>query len=275
MMLSIEFGSQNRGDSNYSSDKDLLLIDNCVKKLLEEKNKKKLLGYSVTCFPADKAIILVQNGSLFFKHIIEEGQIINGSHDSAKKMFNLWRAPKNYENDIDGNIELLELLSHIPKTQEGLVVAADLVTISIRNILIRKFASNEKYIFSWNGIMAHGRSVNMFDTNDQIILAHGRHLKNIYRQGVDVRISMQFVERLIQILNKVIDKKVSIRFDEKQNISKLPETLDEGSYKQLRSIELLCACYGFHNAPKNLLEDIKDPNTFSNKNWAMNRMCYF
>ena len=146
-MLFIEFGSQNRGDSNYSSDKDLLLIDNCCKKLLEEKNIKKSLGYSVTCFPADKAKILVQNGSLFFKHIIEEGQIINGSQDSAQELFHLWRAPKNYDKDIDSNIDLLELLAHIPKTQEGLVVAADMVTISIRNILIRHYASDGKYIF--------------------------------------------------------------------------------------------------------------------------------
>jgi hypothetical protein len=273
-MLSIEFGSQNRGDSNYSSDKDLLLIGNCSKKLLEEKNIKKSLGHSVTCFPIDKARILVQNGSLFFKHIIEEGKIINGSHDSAQELFKLWRAPKNYDNDIDGNIELLELLSHIPKTQEGLVVAADMVTISIRNILIRRYASNGKYIFSWNGMIAQGSSVNIFDTNDQIILAHGRHLKNFYRQGLDVKVSVQFVERLIQILNKIIIKKISIRFDEKQNISKLPESLKEGSYKQLRSIELLCACYGFNKAPQSLLEEIKDPNNFSNKNWEVNRMCY-
>lgn len=275
MMFSIEFGSQNRGDSNYSSDKDLLLIGNCVKKLSEEKIRKKSLGYSVTCFPTDKARMLVQNGSLFFKHIIDEGQVVNGSHDSAKELFNLWRAPKNYHNDIDGNIELLELLSHIPKTQEGLLVAADMVTISIRNILIRKYASNGQYIFSWNGIVAKGNRINIIDTNDQIVLAHGRYLKNFYRQGVNIKLSVQFVERLIQILNKILNKRISFRFDEKQNISKLPEILNEGSYKQLRAIELLCASYGFDNSPNSFLEEIKDPNSFSNKNWAVNRMSYF
>ena len=115
----------------------------------------------------------------------------------------------------------------------------------------------------------------MFDSNDQIILANGRHLKNIYRQGIDVKISINFVERLIQILNKISNIKVSLRFDKNQNISKLPETFQEGSYKQLRSIELLCASYGFHNVPNNLLEEVKDPNNFSNKNWEVNRMCYF
>lgn len=274
-MLSIEFGSQNRGDSNYSSDKDLLLIDDCHQSLLSEKIKKESLGYSVTCFPTDKAQLLIENGSLFFRHIIDEGQIINGSKPLANSLFSLWRAPLNYDNDIDGNIELLELLSHIPNTQEGLIVAADLVTISIRNILIRKYASNGKYIFSWKGIVNEANRIDMVDNNDQIIISHGRQLKNVYRQGGNVRVSLSFVERLLQILSKIVDKKISIYFEGKRNIKKLPEKLSEGSYKQLRSIELLCAYYGFQNSPENILEEIKDPNGFSNKTWSVNRMCYF
>jgi len=215
-MLSIEFGSQKRGDCNYSSDKDLLLIDDCIQNLLSEKEVKKKLGYSVTCFPTDKARLLIQNGSLFFRHIIDEGKIVNGDKSWAKNIFNNWTTPRNYNNDIDGNLELLELLSYVPKTQEGLLVAADMVTISIRNILIRQYASRGKYIFSWNGIFKEAIRLKKININDRVVLTHARQLKNLYRQGFNIRISFLFVERLLQILNRILDKKLTIYFDMKK-----------------------------------------------------------
>lgn len=273
-MLSIEFGSQQRGDYNYSSDIDLLLIDDCIKDLLSEKEVKKALGYSVTCFPTDKAKLMIQKGSLFFKHIIEEGNIVDGDKQAINNMFNRWAAPNNYNDEIDGNLHLLELLSHVPKTHEGLLVAADMVTISIRNILIRQLASEGEYIFSWQGISNEAIRLNLIDINDQSILIHARKIKNLYRQGYKLKISIFFVERLLVILNKISKKQISLSFDDKRNIVKLPETFNEGTYQQLRSIELLCVCYGFSNSPSRLLEEIKDPNTFSNHSWEINRLGY-
>ena len=263
-MLSIEFGSQKRGDFNLSSDRDLLLIGESFTKLLKEKKAKKAIGYSVTCLPTDKAKYMIKKGSLFFKHIIDEGCLVEGSDQKYYDIINNWSAPQDYNEEIDGNIELLEILSCVPKTSEGILVATDIVTISIRNILIRKLALIGRYVFSWSEVSNAAININTIDLNDKKILLHARQIKNYYRQGYDSQVSEFFLERLLIILNKILGTKIYYNFGNKHNITKLPEKCKNGTYKQLRSIELLCAYYGFDSSPKQFLEWVKDPNYFSN-----------
>jgi len=261
-MLVIEFGSNKRGDFNMSSDKDMLLIGGDLSKLFKEKERRKIEGYSVTCMTRNKAKYMVNQGGLFFKHIIDEGFLVEGSQEKYLDIIRGWNAAPNYQKDIDGNVELLEILSHVPKTSEGLLVAADIVTISIRNILIRKLASLGLYVFSWEGVATAALDFNFITFNEKIILLHARQIKNYYRQGSDIQVSIFFLERLLMIISKILCKKIDFSFGKKQEIIQLHEKCNDGSYKQLRSLELLCAFYGFDSSPQKILNWIRDPNYF-------------
>jgi len=261
-MLVIEFGSKKRGDFSISSDKDMLLIGTNLAQLFEEKERRKIEGYSVSCMATNKAKYMVNQGSLFFKHIIDEGSLIEGNQGKHHEIIRDWKAAPNYQNDIDGNVELLEILSYVPKTSEGVLAATDIVTISIRNILIRKLASLGLYVFAWEKIASIAMKHNFITLNEKSIILHARQIKNFYRQGCEIQVSVFFLERLLEILGKILGNKINFHFGKKQEIIQLHEKCNNSSYKQLRALELLCACYGFSSSPPKFLNWIRDPNSF-------------
>lgn len=262
-MLTVEFGSRERGDFNISSDKDMLLIGNNLEDLFKEKEKRINNGHSVTCMTTAKAKHMVNHGSLFFKHIIDEGRLVEGSKNNFFEIIKNWKPAPSYQDEINANADLFELLSYLPKNQIGILTASDIVTISIRNILIRKFASHGLYIFSWEHISNTALQFNLIDLNEKNILLHSREIKNFYRQGYKIQISICFFESLLGILSKIMGEKIKFRFVKKSEILQLHEKFENGSYKQLRAIELLCAFYGFESCPKTFIKWIKDPNYFS------------
>ena len=261
-MLAVEFGSRKRGDFNMSSDKDMLLIGSNLQELFKEKEKRKNAGHSVTCMTTNKAKYMVNHGSLFFKHIVDEGSLVEGNKEEYKGIISGWEPSLNYQGEIDGNVDLFEILSYLPKTAQGILAATDIATISIRNILIRKLASLGLYIFSWEQVSSTAVNFNFIDFNEKIILLHARQIKNYYRQGYDIQLSIFFLERLLGILGKILGNKIGFNFANKKEIIKLHEKFTNGSYKQLRAIELLCAYYGFDSSPAQFISWIRDPNYF-------------
>ena len=261
-MLVIEFGSKKRGDFNMSSDKDMLLVGSNLSQLFKERERRKDDGYSVTCMTIDKAKYMVNHGSLFFKHIVDEGHLVEGCKEKYLGIIEGWKAAPNYQREIDGNVELFEILSYLPKTAKGVLAATDIATISIRNILIRKLASLGLYVFSWEQVSSTAVNLNFIDLNEKIILLHARQIKNYYRQGCDIQLSIFFLERLLGILGKILGKRIEYNFSNKKEIIQLHEKCTDGSYKQLRAIELLCAYYGFESSPPKFLNWIRDPNYF-------------
>ena len=118
------------------------------------------------------------------------------------------------------------------------------------------------YVFSWEKVASTAVRFNYIDVNEKIILLHARQIKNFYRQGQNIQISICFFERLLTILGKIVGVKIKFNFEKKGDIIQLHEKYNDGSYKQLRAIELLCAYYGFNSVPKEFVKWIKDPNFF-------------
>ena len=262
-MFIVSFGSKQRGDFNHSSDTDLLIIDTDTTRLIECKKEYANIGYSVTAMPLIKASYLVKKGSLFFKHIINEGSLIGGNLYNYNSLMKGWKKAKTYQNEIEGNLDLLELLYYLPKTHEGILFAVDLLIISIRNILIRKFAELDLFVFSWDDLSNCAVKYGYFNTAEKVVVMTARQVKNYYRYGYDIKVSLYLVEKLMQILRKITGKKIGINFSSKKEIVNLHSKFHDGSYKQLRAIELLCAYYNFKSVPLNYLQWIRDPNYFA------------
>ncbi|MGE6189086.1 hypothetical protein ACLHZ7_20565, partial [Aeromonas salmonicida] len=158
-MLIAEFGSKHNGLHNVYSDKDLLIISDDWEQIKKAANHYTNCGFSISTFHLDRALYLTKKGSLFFKHIIDESVVLYDGNKHLNSISHHWNARSNYNDEIESNLELLEILNYAPKCKYSNNYIADILIISIRNILIRKIASHGIYVFDWMGISKNALSL--------------------------------------------------------------------------------------------------------------------
>jgi hypothetical protein len=262
--IAIEYGSRHNGIISRYSDRDLLLIHNGCKNSSEERIKFQLLGYDVTVMSEKKAIHLAKSGSLFLKHVITEGKIINGEASIYNNVNSEWRPKKDYQDEIDSNIDILDLLQTLPENKFSLLFVNDLLITSIRNIAIRKFAADGVYVFAWEEIFKQLYSVGRINMNDIKILLFSRKLKNAYRNRMYYSVHFEFIYKLFEIAKKIINFNGKINFcNRKSIVLGLPDKLPERSYKQLRAYEIVCSFYQYNSDVRNLASMVSKPSYFS------------
>jgi hypothetical protein len=264
-MLSIEFGSMQRGDSDLSSDRDILLIASDWDLLSKEKAIKTTQGYSVSCFTKETSSYLMESGSLFFKHVIDEGVLVHGSESEYQLLTRKWNHAKNYQDEIDSNIDLLEVLDFIPESNSGMVAAVDIIICSIRNVLIRKLAHSGIHVFSWKDVLDKAADMGLICEKNTKLFLIARAIKNLYRQGQIRPVPLSFIDRLVDSSKLVFDGSINYNFSKRKHIQTFTEKCHDGSYKQLRAIELLCAAYDFDSSMQNYLDWIKEPSYFTSR----------
>lgn len=166
---------------------------------------------------------------------------------------------------------MLGILEAIPSTIEALATVNDIVVCSLRNILIRRLANKGHFVFSWKDVLSQSKSHNFINEVDANIIRHSRIYKNTYRLGLAPKLDGRFIEYLEEITRKVMDKKRRFKFGSHKEIIAAPEKAIEGSYSQLRTIELLCSHYHFHESMAKYSVLAKDPAYFST--FALTRHC--
>lgn len=263
MTTIIEFGSRRHGCDDYLSDKDIYVLYGAEDNIAGEKTELERQGYSVTTSTRSRAEYLAASGSLFVRHVFFEGSVISGSEKDMVNIKNLWCAASSYEREIEENVEMLALLESVPSTRESLATINDIIICSLRNVLIRKLANKGIFIFSWKEVLAEGKKHNFISETDVAIMYQARRYKNIYRSGFPSKIDSGFLASLEEISKKVIDKRRKIQAGCHKEILAAPEKMAEGSYSQLRAIELLCSHYHFAESMRNYSILVKDPAYFS------------
>lgn len=259
----VEFGSKTRGDSDLSSDRDILLIGKTWSEINTLKEKYKQSGYSVSAFKEDKARFLINHGSLFFKHILDEGVFVDGEFGAYSSLISNWSPARDYEDEIDENLDLLEVLSFIPETEKGITTAIDILICSVRNILIRRLANQGSYVFSWSRIFNEAKCRGIITGEDISVFICARKIKNSHREGKNLSVSKEFLEWLRKSAIRACGVKIPVDFaTHKSKQIHLPDKFDDGTYKQLRALELMCAT--FHNDASLIpfLNAIKNPSYF-------------
>jgi len=259
-VLVAEFGSRYNGIQDMYSDKDLLIVGTEWSNITEYSLRYELSGYSVSPFLESRALYLSSQGSLFFKHIINESSVICDKHKFLKKIKNTWEPRHNYNSEIESNIELLELLKYKPKTIHSLNFVNDLLIISIRNILIRKIAEQGQYVFGWDQIFKTSVRLGFLKERDIEVLKISKKLKNAYRSNVYLNISGSFIDEVLNIGSYILNQKLKIGRENEKQVLKSPETYQENSYKQLRALEFLCSHYSFDKSLSGYIKLIKKPN---------------
>lgn len=262
MMLAIEFGSSKRGDGDLTSDRDLLLIGSDWEEIASESVRKSAEGFSISAFLFDKASYLVSSGSLFFKHICDEGLLVSGSKDRYQTLIAGWQAASDYRDEVCENLDLLEIIHFIPQSTAGVVAVVDILISSVRNILIRRLACSGEFFFSWSQVFAEATKRQMIKEGDVQLFLTARHIKNKYRQGCIPSLPSWYLEALLDAANRACGVTLKPRFAPRAELRSLPERFTDGSYKQLRALELMCAEYSFDQALDRLICLIRHPAYF-------------
>lgn len=264
MSTIIEFGSRRHGCHDYFSDKDVYVLYGPEDNIAKEKNTLERQGYSVTTSTRSRAEYLSASGSLFVRHVFFEGAVIGGSGEDMVNIKNLWCSASCYDREIGENVEMLAILETVPSTRESLATVNDIIICSLRNVLIRKLANKGVFVFSWKDVLAQSEKYNFINETDVNIMYQARRYKNAYRSGlVSKKINSSFLSSLEEINKKVVDKKRKIQTGNHKTILATPEKMAEGSYSQLRAIELLCSHYHFPENMKRYSMLVKDPAYFS------------
>ncbi|EIF8949692.1 hypothetical protein LF048_003362 [Vibrio cholerae] len=259
-MLVAEFGSRHNGYASCYSDRDLLIVSSDWSRINFAKNYYSNIGFSVTSFHTSKAKYLAKNGSLFFKHVIDESVLISDSSGIYRELNDSWKPQSNYNREIESNIDLLEMINYMPKSKYTANYVVDMLVISVRNILIRQIAETGRYIFDWETLARVAFEYGYISYSDIALISYSRKVKNRYRMGVYDNVSHHIINGLISILNSVQNESFKLRFLSNKSILSLPERFDNGSYKQLKALEAICCLYSFDPSLMPYMELVKDPN---------------
>ncbi|CAK8717009.1 hypothetical protein GCAAIG_06420 [Candidatus Electronema halotolerans] len=261
-MLVIEFGSGRRGDCDLTSDRDILLIGTDWQKISYESAKWCINGFSVSTFLFDKASYLASKGNLFFKHIFDEGVLVFGSEARYRELKDRWQAAADYWDEVRDNLDLLEVIHFIPQTSAGIAVAIDILISSVRNILIRRLACDGKYVFAWGKVFVEANKRQMIKKEDIHLFMTSRCLKNKYRQGFIQNLPLSYLEALLEASNRACGVMLRPNFAYRAALRSLPEKYLDGTYKQLRALELMCAEYLFDKSLDPLMSIVRTPAYF-------------
>ena len=243
MKLVIAFGSSIRGDFDVSSDRDILVLSDSGS---ERESEERLLGkqgYSVSAFTLRGAHYMSERGNLFIKHVFDEGVLLSGSLSLYDGMRSAWRHAPSYDEDIEETVDISEVMMSAPRCCNSIPVLIDITATSLRNILIRKLAEKGIYAFSCKRVISESVRTGLLDERAKRPLEMCRYIKNSYRRGRSINISIRFLEEVEMLVAKIFKRKNLFCFTDLGKIKNAYESLQERSYKQLRSLELLEAGY--------------------------------
>ena len=260
------FGSNPRGDFDLSSDNDALLISNSWGNVSRKIHMYEKAGFDITFFPFNKAKYLIKSGSLFFKHIKDEGQLIEGNINDSVEFLSNWKAKNSYQDEVDENIDLLELLRYLPKNHKSNLIANDIISISIRNIIIRRLAEVGVYSFSWDTIIDNAINHGFINSEQKNFIKTARLYKNMYRNGNSITISDDFINEVIMILNSLVKNDICIDRIGESLIKQKLNKLEAYSYKWLRLTEIISSLYSTKDSSEELAylrKLYKNPNYVS------------
>lgn len=172
----IECGSAARGDTNRSSDLDLVCIwsGKPPYHLTAEENHEDIMFYSVEAIKRMR-----DKGSLFLTHLDVDSIYIEGDKDLLN-MFKGYRPPKRLLKKLfhDTRNFILEIEWH-PRGLLGLLWLCDVLYVSLRNCIYCQNAFNERYVFGYTDAL---KELGLSSSEISIMLDL-REGKYIYRRG--------------------------------------------------------------------------------------------
>lgn len=203
-----EFGSKYREDSDQHSDNDLLILSNHFEKNLVSNFETR--GYAVTFYNLNKFNYIKDEGNLFCKHLEMESRIILGSKYFLIDALSNFKPNPRYDEEIQNLKVFYKTLEFfMSKILFNKSTLLDINYVNIRNILIKKFATEGEYIFSYDKLISKLGNELKLNKKEMRLLRKLRIIKSKYRKGnflfdqdVDI-LSNQIIQEFLRLNSKI------------------------------------------------------------------------
>ena len=181
------FGSAARGDNDFFSDRDLLIVSDDAKTLRELKSKYDSVGWSCTAYSWSRLQDAADQGSLFVQHLKQEAVLLSDTSHRLAHLLDTFSAKASYKREADEVASLIgNLVQYLPVCNEGPMWALDVLSVGFRSLAVTNLASNGIYAFSNSGLSDGLSYIGNIGEEEANQLKALRRYKSLYRQGIMV-----------------------------------------------------------------------------------------
>ncbi|MER9397941.1 nucleotidyltransferase domain-containing protein [Mesorhizobium sp. M0615] len=177
------FGSAARGDADALSDRDVLIVDDDVESLAIRSADLESQGASVASYTFAKLMALVACGALFVQHLKLEAQVTRDVGGRLTKLLADFSPRADYSTEIADNAALSALAGTVPTGARGLLFAADILYVGVRNHGVLSLAERGVHVYGFDAVTAGLESEGLVAPGGARSLAALRFLKCLYRSG--------------------------------------------------------------------------------------------
>ena len=198
------FGSAARGDHDFFSDRDLLIVidDQVAVKVL--KTHYDSTGWSCTAYSWSRLEHAASQGSLFVQHLKQEAKIIRDPSDRLAALLERYTTKSSYKREAEGAASLLgELTQQLPLCDVGPMWAMDVLSVGFRSLAVAKLADYGMYSFANADILDGLMRTGLIRQSDAYKLQPLRQFKSLYRRGlIDKRVDWRNIYELLRIIDR-------------------------------------------------------------------------
>jgi hypothetical protein len=231
------FGSAARGDADSLSDRDFLIVDDDVQVLAVRSAELESMGASVASYTFTKLKALSARGALFVQHLKLEAQITRDEGGRLSKLLAAFSPRADYSAEIAENSALSALASTVPAGGRGLLLAADILYVSVRNHGVLSLAERGIHVYAYDAVTAGLEAEGLVAPGGARALGALRFLKCLYRSGeVGGGAIHETVETALSVLPAAF---FPTRFTTlaPRRIIDAPRPVGAGAYLTLRDLE--------------------------------------
>jgi hypothetical protein len=177
------FGSVARGDADALSDRDVLIVDDDVATLAARAAALEAQGASVASYTFAKLAALAARGALFVQHLKLEAQVTRDEDSRLTRLLADFSPRSDYSVEIAENATLSALAGAVPTGARGVLLAADILYVSIRNHGVLSLAERGIHAYAFDTVIAGLEAEGLIASGGARALGALRFLKCLYRSG--------------------------------------------------------------------------------------------
>lgn len=177
------FGSAVRGDVDTLSDRDILILDDDVRVLRRRSAELEAAGWSVASYTFGKFNAISERGALFIQHLKLESEILVDRNRRLAHTLQTFKPLNSYTQEIQDNCVLASLAGCVPRGPRGVLFAADVLYVTVRNFGILSLAERGVHTYAFGSVVRALEAEGLVAPGGASALAALRFLKCLYRSG--------------------------------------------------------------------------------------------
>ncbi len=232
------FGSAARGDADALSDRDVLIVDDDLEVLVARSAELEAQGASVAPYTFAKLSALATQGALFLQHLKLEAQVIRDKGGRLARLLADFSPRSDYSMEIADNAALSALAGSVPTGAKGILLAADILYVSVRNHGVLSLAERGVHAYAFDAVTNGLEAEGLIAPGGARALGSLRFLKCLYRSGETFRsdATREAVEAALRVLPST-SFPTNVRVLAPRRVIAAPSPVSAASYVVLRDLE--------------------------------------